>query len=118
MGFENNVPIYIQLVERIRFLIVSGSLRPGERLLSVREWALQEKVNPNTMHRALAELEASGLILTERTNGKYVTSDLELIRECRKKEAAQIVQEFYGKMSHIGISPEEALLYLRDLKGE
>lgn len=86
--------------------------------MSVRDWALQEKVNPNTMQKALSELEAVGLILTERTNGKFVTTDLELIRICKQKEARRIADDFYEKMSCIGLDRCAALQYLENLKGE
>ena len=77
--FNNDKPIYLQLLENIRIEIVSGILKPGDRLLSVRELALKMKVNPNTLQKALAELENEGLIYTERTNGKFVTNDTNLI---------------------------------------
>ena len=118
LSFEHNTPIYLQLVEKIRFQIISGELQPGDRVLSVREWALQEKVNPNTMQKALSELEEEGLILTERTNGKFVTTDLELIRTCKQKEARRIADDFYEKMSSIGMGRRVALQYLENLKGE
>ena len=118
LSFDHNVPIYLQLVERIRFRIVSGDLEPGERVLSVREWALQEKVNPNTMQKALTSLEEEGLILTERTNGKFVTSDPELIRACKKREADRIAAEFLERMSKIGFDRENALKCLEQMKGE
>ena len=73
--FNDDRPIYIQLVEMLRIQIVSGKLKKGERIPSVRELALTARVNPNTMQKALAELEDEGLIYTERTNGKYVTED-------------------------------------------
>ena len=79
--FDNERPIYIQLVEKIRLEIVSGKLKSGERLPSVRELALISRVNPNTMQKALAELEDEGLIYTERTNGKFVTDNKELIEK-------------------------------------
>ena len=68
LEFENNIPIYIQLVEQLKIDIISGKLKPGDRLPSVREFALNLKVNPNTMQKALAELEEEKLIYTERTN--------------------------------------------------
>ena len=77
--FDNNVPIYIQLVEQLKIYIISGKLNPGDRLPSVRDLALQTKVNPNTMQKALGELEDLKLIYTERTNGKFVTNDQKLI---------------------------------------
>lgn len=118
LSFENNVPIYLQLVERIRFKIISGKLKPGERVLSVREWALLERVNPNTMQKALAELESMGLIQTERTNGKFVTSDLELISRCKNMEAERIARDFCSKMCQIGLDVEDALFYIEQMKGE
>lgn len=87
-------------------------------MLSVREWALQEKVNPNTMQKALQELEEEGLLLTERTNGKFVTTDLDLIFACKKREAEKIAKEFYGKMKRIGLDHEGAMRCLEELKGE
>ena len=79
--FDNNTPIYIQLVEQLKIDIISGQLKSGERLPSVRDLALQNKVNPNTMQKALVELEELNLIYTERTNGKYVTEDTKLIEK-------------------------------------
>ena len=79
--FDNNIPIYIQ---QIKIDIISGKLKPGERLMSVREYALDMKVNPNTMQKALVELEEIGLIFTERTNGKFVTNDQKLINKYKK----------------------------------
>lgn len=118
LSFDQNVPIYLQLVEQIRYCIISGELAPGERVLSVREWALQEKVNPNTMQKALMELETEGLLLTERTNGKFVTTDLDLILSCKKKEAEKIARAYYDKMKRIGFDFEGAMHSLEELKGE
>ena len=81
--FNNEQPIYIQLVEQLKIKIISGKLPSGERLPSVRELALMTKVNPNTMQKALAELEETGLIYTERTNGKFVTTDLSACMDSR-----------------------------------
>ena len=73
--FDNNIPIYIQLVEQLKIDIISEKLKSGERLPSVREFALQTKVNPNTVQKAFVELEDLKLIHTERTNGRFVTDD-------------------------------------------
>ena len=70
--FDNNIPIYIQLVEQLKIYIISGKIKPGERLPSVRDLALHSKVNPNTMQKALIELEELKLIYTERTTIKYL----------------------------------------------
>ena len=74
-NFNNGRPIYIQLLEQLQVLIVSGNINTGERISSVRDLALEYKVNPNTVQKALQELESLGLIYTERTNGKFVTND-------------------------------------------
>ena len=86
-NLEDGRPIYAQLVERLQVRIVSGRYGPGERLPSVRELAAEASVNPNTMQKAFAELEKSGLILTQRTNGRTVTEDEALIQRSRQRLA-------------------------------
>lgn len=116
--FDNERPIYIQLVELIRLEIVSGKLLSGSRLPSVRELAITMKVNPNTMQKALVELEDEKLIYTERTNGKYVTSDKKLIDAIKKEIAKEKVKEYIKNMNDIGIDYDEALNYLQNLGGK
>ena len=115
--FDNERPIYVQLVEKIRLEIISGKLRSGERLPSVRELALITKVNPNTMQKALAELEDEGLVYTERTNGKFVTENKELIEKIKNELAKEKVNDYLNDMKNIGISYNEALKYLQELGG-
>ena len=116
-NFDNERPIYIQLVELIRIEIVSSKFKKGERIPSVRELALMMKVNPNTMQKALNELENQKLIYTERTNGKYVTEDEELIENIKKELAKEKVNNYLDSMNSIGISFEESLKYLQELGG-
>ena len=116
--FDNDRPIYIQLVEQLRIEIVSGKLKLGERLPSVRELALTVRVNPNTMQKALIELENEGLIYTERTNGKYVTNDNELIEKIKKQLAEEKVNNYLKSMQNIGITYEESIKYLQELGGK
>ncbi len=111
--FDNNIPIYIQLVEQIKLYIISGKIQPGERLPSVRELAVQNKVNPNTMQRALSELEDKGLIYTERTNGKYVTEDRNLINMYKKEYADELVDKFFDSMKNLGYNKSDAIKYLK-----
>ena len=113
--FDNERPIYVQLVEKLRIEIVSGNLKLGERIPSVRELALTARVNPNTMQKALAELESEGLIYTERTNGKYVTDNKELIEKIKRKLAEEKVNNYINDMKNIGITYEEAVQYLQEL---
>ncbi len=116
--FDNERPIYIQLVEMIRIDIVSDKFEKGQRLPSVRELALMMKVNPNTMQKALAELEDEKLIYTERTNGKYVTEDEKLIEKVKKKLAQEKVNNYLNSMKKIGINYELAIQYLQELGGQ
>ena len=116
--FDNERPIYIQLVEMIRIDIVSGKFKKGQKLPSVRELALMMKVNPNTMQKALVELEDEKLIYTERTNGKYVTEDEKLIEKIKKQLAQEKVDNYLNSMKKIGISYELAIKYLQELGGQ
>ena len=113
--FDNERPIYVQLVEKLRIEIVSGKLKSGERIPSVRELALTTKVNPNTMQKALAELESEGLIYTERTNGKFVTDNKELIEKIKTELAKEKVNNYINDMKNIGLNFEDALQYLQEL---
>ena len=106
--FSNSAPIYAQLVGQIRAGIVSGALAPGERLMSVRDLAMEAGVNPNTMQRALAQLEAEGLVYTERTTGRFVTEDTALLEELRDETARAMTAEYLEKMRGIGYGPAEA----------
>ena len=116
--FDNERPIYIQLVEMIRIDIISGKYPKGQKLPSVRELALTMKVNPNTMQKALVELEDEKLIYTERTNGKYVTEDEILIEKIKKQLAQEKVNNYLNSMKNIGISYELAIKYLQELGGQ
>ena len=115
--FDNERPIYLQLVEKVKHEIISGKLKPGERIPSVRELALTTRVNPNTMQKALSELEDEGLVYTERTNGKFVTENKELIEKLKNELAKEKVNNYLKDMNNIGISYEEALKYLKELGG-
>lgn len=117
-NFDNERPIYIQLVEMIRIDIVSGKFKKGQKLPSVRELALMMKVNPNTMQKALVELENEKLIYTERTNGKYVTEDKELIENAKKELAQEKVNNYLKSMQNIGINYDSAIKYLQELGGK
>ncbi len=116
--FDNERPIYIQLVEKLELEIISGKLKPGERIASVRELAQITKVNPNTMQKALADLEVEGLIYTERTNGKFVTENKNLIEKKKKEIAKEKVKSYLTDMGKIGITFEEAVNYLKEMGGK
>jgi len=112
-NFSNDRPIYIQLLENLQVLIVSGDINNGERIPSVRDLALEYKVNPNTVQKALQELESLGLIYTERTNGKFVTNDKKLIEKYKTEFAKEKVNNYFKSMNELGFSKEEAITYLK-----
>ena len=117
--FDSSRPIYAQLVERLKAKILAGTYPPGGHLESVRDMAAAAGVNPNTMQRALAQLETEGLVRAERTAGRYVTEDTMLIEQLRAATAEKFAEEFLEKMQGIGYSPAQvAELLARQTKGE
>lgn len=104
---DSDRPIYAQIVERIQMQIVSGYYSPGGKLPTVRDLAAEAAVNPNTMQKAFAELERGGLIITQRTNGRTVTEDAQLIDKIRSDMARQHVQVFVDRMKELGYSKEQ-----------
>lgn len=110
--FDASRPIYAQLVERLKARILAGTYPPGGHLDSVRDLAAAAGVNPNTMQRALAQLESEGLVRTERTSGRYVTEDTNLIEQLRAAAARDIAADFLEKMRSIGYTPEKAAALL------
>lgn len=107
-------PIYLQIAERMELSICSGIYQPGEKIPSVRDLAAEAGVNPNTMQRALAELERRRVIVTFRTNGRTVTEDKEMIKETRNALAREHVHEFLKKMKEMGFEKEDIIQYLQE----
>ena len=107
--FHSDAPIYAQLVEGITLRIVTGVYPPGDRLPAVRELAVEAGVNPNTMQRALSELERENLVFSQRTSGRFVTEDREMIEEAKKTIADQRIRTFLKAMDQLGYSREEIL---------
>ncbi len=105
--FENDQPIYTQLVDQIKFAIVSGELPPGARMPAVRELALEAGVNPNTMQRALQQLEREALVYAQRSAGRFVTEDTAVIGRVREALAAEKVRRFREAMLALGCTEEE-----------
>ena len=113
--FDNKIPIYIQVLEYIKIYIISGVFKCGEKLPSVREFATTFKVNPNTMQKALTELENMELIYTERTNGKYVTNDSKVIEKLKDEYALTLAKSYFEGMKRIGLSKADSIRYLEKL---
>ena len=114
INFESNAPIYLQIVDAITKYIISGEGKAGERLPSVREFATQMQVNPNTVQKALIELEDSRLIFTERTNGKFITKDETLIAKKRKDYASALAEKYLSDMQNIGVDVAQAIEFLKN----
>ena len=117
-NLDSDRPIFLQIIEKIRLDIVSGCYQPGDKLPSVRELAAEASVNPNTMQKALSELERTGLVYSQRTSGRYITEDTNMIKQLKSELAKEIIEEFLTQMSHLGISTEEAITLMRDASRE
>lgn len=105
--FDNSIPIYVQLVEMLKLLIISGEIKPGDRLNSVRDLAEEAGVNPNTMQRALAELERENLIYSIRTSGRFVTEDQELIGKMKNDIVLEKIEALFEALFKMGYTKEE-----------
>ena len=106
-NLDSSRPIYLQIIERVQMDIITGRYQPGDKLPSVRDLAQEAAVNPNSMQKALSELERSGLIYSQRTSGRFITEDKELIHQMKKELAAAEVSAFVAHMKQLGITPEE-----------
>ena len=113
-NLDNNIPIYLQIMERIQRDIISGRYRPGDKLPSVRELAVEAAVNPNTMQKALSELERGGLVYSQRTSGRFITEDEELLKELKKERAGRYLAEFIESMHNLGLKDDEILALLNE----
>lgn len=111
--FSNDAPIYTQLIQQIKVGIVAGTFPPGERLPSVRDLATEAGVNPNTMQRALAELERDGLVYSQRTAGRFVTEDEIMIQAAKRGLAERHIKTFMEAMLRLGLRQDEIISLLR-----
>ena len=115
MTFDNNIPIYIQVLEYMKIYLISGVFKCGERLPSVREFSTTFKVNQKTKKKALSELESMELIYTERTNGKYVTQNTELIEKLKDEYANTLAKSYFQGMKRIGLGKADSIKYLEGI---
>lgn len=111
---SENMPIYVQIMNSVKEAIAAGEISPSERIPSVRELAQDFEVNPNTMQRALNELEREGLLVSERTAGRFVTDDKELIEELKNEMAARTADRFRKEMGSLGFSDDEMIDFFRE----
>ncbi len=111
--FTNDAPIYTQLVEQLTLRIITTAYLPGQRLPAVRELAMEAGVNPNTMQRALSELERSGLVFSVRTSGRFVTEDTQMIAQAKQDQAEAQVTQFLRAMERLGYQKAEIVPLIR-----
>lgn len=112
-NLNSDRPIFLQIIERIQMDIISGIYKPGDKLPAVRELASIASVNPNTMQKALSELEKTGLVYSQRTSGRFITEDIAMIEELKQKLAKEKIEEFFSAMKMLGISHEEAVMLIK-----
>lgn len=117
-NFRSDQPIYTQLTQRLSEAIISGLYAPGEKLPSVRDLALDAGVNPNTVQRALADLEREGLVFTQRTAGRFVTENENMISNARLRLADERVAAFLRSMKTLGCGRDEVLALIAEAKEE
>jgi len=115
MEFNNNFPIYLQVIDDIKKKIINGILPMGEKIPSGREMAFQYKINPNTANRIYRELEAEGICFTKRGLGTFVTEDQEVIAKIREEMAGNLFDHFIEGVKGLGFTKQE-MLNLIDLK--
>ncbi len=116
--FDSSMPIYTQLVDKIKLAIVSGEYTRGQRLAAVRDLASEAGVNPNTMQRAFQELERLGLVYTQRSNGRFVTEDEDVIETTKKALAEASIRSFMDSMQRIGYTREDIIRLLESSEKE
>ena len=112
--FNDDMPIYLQIIDIIKAKIASGELKPKEKLKSVRELALEAGVNPNTMQKAMTELERQGIVYSQRTSARFISEGGEVMSNLKKELQQQYIEQFVENMKKLGIEPNETLNYLND----
>ncbi len=106
--FNADTPIYLQIMEQIKTQIAIGELKPGQKMPAVRELAVEAGVNPNTMQKALSELEREGLLYSERTSGRFVSENIKQTTTMQQELAKQYMEGFTDNMGKLGYSPQKA----------
>lgn len=109
VGFDNRLPIYLQIMDHFKTDIITGKLRPGDKMPSVRELAAEMQINPNTIQRALQELEREGLVETKRGTGRYVAGGDSIIGVLKERKVQQLLDRFVSDMLELGLEREEIM---------
>lgn len=106
--FTADQPVYQQIMSAVRGAILAGEWLPGDRIPSVRDLSAQASVNPNTMQRALTELEREGILVGAGTTGRMVTADPEILSDMKVRIQDELVREYAAKFAAIGLTPAQA----------
>ncbi|MCI8893814.1 MAG: GntR family transcriptional regulator [Lachnospiraceae bacterium] len=117
-NLNSDRPIFLQIIEKIQLDIVSGVYQSGDKLPSVRELAQEASVNPNTMQKALSELERTGLVYSQRTSGRFITEDNAMIQQLKADLAEEIIREFLDHMKKLGFRREETIRLMNQINEE
>lgn len=118
MDFAKDRPIYLQLVEAICGDVIKGKLNPGDKLPSVREFALESGVNVNTVQRVYKELEMLELTETKRGQGTFITTEQEVIHKIREQMKEQVAMQFVSSIESFGFTVDEIIEVLQKKKGD
>jgi DNA-binding transcriptional regulator YhcF (GntR family) len=108
-NLNSDRPIFVQIIEHLQIDIITGVYKPGDKLPSVRDLAAEAGVNPNTMQKALSDFESTGLVHSERTSGRFITNDDNLIKELRKSLVDVQIEEFFKNMGKLGFTGKEII---------
>lgn len=117
-NLSSDWPIFLQIMEKIKVDIVSGKYQPGQKIPSVRELASEAAVNPNTMQKALTELERENLVFSQRTSGRFITEDEQMIQVLRMEMAREKVTDFLASMRELGFEKEDIVCMMADEEQE
>lgn len=112
--FDNNLPIYLQIMNHIKKQIVSGLLQPGDKIPSVRELAADLQINPNTVQRTFQELEREEVVETKRGLGRYVTSEESKIMAIKKEMAGDLLHQFIHGMQELGFRNQDIVTIVKE----
>lgn len=114
IDFDNKMPIYLQIMTYVKKQIITGKLRPGAKIESVRDMAAELQINPNTIQRALQELERETIVETRRGMGRYVTSEESIIMALKKEMAGELLDRFVLGMKELGFEDGDILELVKD----
>lgn len=112
--FTDDTPVYLQIMNQVKVRIAAGILQPGEKIAPVRELAMEAGVNPNTMQKALAELEREGVLYSKRTSGRFVAENEKQTQGLQQQMAASQMENYLAAMQQLGYDSEQAVEELKE----